>query len=183
MTRHNQNTVQKRPLVGASFVVPRAALLALILALVLPGDAYAYSWTTGTFNAEATQRMRDLINGEHVRACGTPLATSRQLRDVARWKAADMGLRNTISHTTVDGLRIWNLYDNAGIEWTYGAGEILAVNTFPLDETVRAAFDGWMDSDGHRAAIQNCDYDRFGVGVFRTKDKKWYVAEFTNVVR
>ena len=154
----------------------------LILALTVSGAVHAVTaWQTGTVSKAV--ELRVLIQAEHVRVCGSSLSNDPQLRWVARWKAMDMGLRDTLSHRTVDGHVVWDFYDHAGIPKPYGAGEILGVNTFSLGTTVQVVFDGWMASPGHRALIRNCDYDRFGVGAFRTRTLKWYVVEFTNTVR
>jgi uncharacterized protein YkwD len=104
----------------------------------------------------------------------------------ARYKAMDMGYRDRMSHDLVDGKLVFAFYNEAGIVKTYGAGEILAWNNYPPDQSPAVAFAGWLKSSTHAAIIRNCDYDRFGVGAFKTKDpggyeSKWYAAEFTNV--
>lgn len=159
-------------------------IFALLLALTVAGAVQAVTaWPTATVSKAATAELRTLIQEEHQRACGRSLTHDPQLRWVARWKAIDMGFRDTLSHRTTDGHEAWDFYDRAGIPHPYGAGEILGVNTYPLETTAQAIFDGWLGSPGHRALIRNCDYDRFGVGAFRTRDTKWYAVEFTNVVR
>jgi uncharacterized protein YkwD len=162
----------------------RVLALGLILAMTVSGAVYAVTaWQTGTVSKAATAELRALIGAEHFRVCSRSLAHDPQLRWVARWKAMDMGLRDDLDHRTVDGHEIWDFYDRAGIPKPYGAGEIIGVNTFPVGVTAQVVFDGWMASAGHRALIRNCDYDRFGVGAFRTRDLKWYAVEFTNVTR
>jgi uncharacterized protein YkwD len=155
----------------------RTAILALLLAVTLAGATAVSSWQTGTVSASVTKQLRGLIADEHQRACRTSLEHNAQLKWMARWKAMDMGLRNDLSHTP----HVWDFYDQAGIPHRYGAGEILGVNGYPIDETAQAVFAGWLASPGHAGLIRNCDYDRFGVGVFRTKDQKWFAVEFTNV--
>lgn len=166
--------------------VPRA-LAAAALALLLGAGTVsaALIWGNATVNVTVQRQIEQLINAEHLRVCGKYLSHSSQLRTIARWKATSMGIRDRMSHYTVDGRRTFDFYAQAGIPKTYGAGEIIAVNNYPDDQTARVAFNGWMGSTSHRAAIRNCDYDRFGVGTFKTagKSNKWYAVEFTNVRR
>lgn len=167
----------------------RSVGLALVLCLLVAGTAAAITtWRLATVSGPAEKTLAELIQTEHVRVCGKALTLDSQLIWAARYKAQDMGYRNRLSHTFIDGKRIWDFYAEAGISKRYGAGENIGWNNYPDDESARRMFRGFMDSAGHRALIRNCDYDRFGVGAFQTKGgstegKKWYAVEFTNISR
>jgi len=163
----------------------RALALALVLFLASATPAEAFTWRNATVRLVPENVIRVLIAQEHLRVCNDALRNSIQLDWAARFKAMDMGFRNRFDHAFVDGAHIWDFYEEAGIDRSGGAGEIIAVNNFPNGDSPRKAFEGWMASQAHRDAIRNCDYDRFGVGAFKTKanggeGKKWYVAEFVN---
>ena len=38
--------------------------------------------------------------------------------------------------------------------------------------------DAWMNSEGHRANILNCDYTRLGVGVHDGPGGPWWTQDF-----
>lgn len=164
-----------------------ALLGALTLSVAVTGSAVAgLAWRNATIYGAATREIRDLIQAEHRRVCGKTIDHDKQLREAARWKAMDMGFRDYFAHALQDGSYVWDYYAEAGISKRYGAGEIIAVNTYPDGQTAQVAFDGWMRSDGHRELIQACDFDHFGVGVFKTRGdgaypQRWFVAEFTNL--
>lgn len=160
-------------------------MAAIIILLLSSSVALALDWTNAHTSNTAEAQVSGLIQAEHLRVCGTSIGISYQLRDAARYKAQDMGYRNRMTHAFVDGKYIWDFYGFAGIARTYGSGEIIAWNNYPDDQSPTVAFNGWMGSSTHRAIIQSCAYDNFGVGAFQTKGGgteggKWYAAEFTN---
>lgn len=162
--------------------------LSFLLLMVLSGTVLALSWSPATVEPDAEDVIRAAVQAEHRRACGDDdFSHDRPLRWAARYKAMDMGYRDTMSHALADDARVFDFYTTAGIDKSHGAGEIIAFNNFPNDESAEVAFRGWMNSQPHREAIQNCDYDRFGVGAFKTADpdtpltSKWYAVEFTNI--
>jgi uncharacterized protein YkwD len=166
----------------------RRLILPALLALTVSGAVHAGTgWRVGTVSRDAEHVIRALVVAEHFRVCGKTLRYDSQLVWAARYKAQDMGYRNRMSHTFLDGKRIWDFYAQAGVPRTYGAGEIIGVNTYPDLDSPRVMFRGWMNSTGHRAIIRNCDYDRFGIGAFQTRGgsegTKWYAGEFTNTSR
>lgn len=163
----------------------RALALAIVLLLASATIVEAFTWRNATVRLVPENTLRALVAFEHLRVCNDAIRESPQLNWVARWKAMDMGFRDRLSHTFVDGTHVWDYYEWAGIDRSGGAGEIIAVNNFPNHDSPRTAFIGWMDSATHRDAIRNCDFDRMGVGAFKTRGggadgSKWYVVEFVN---
>lgn len=156
----------------------KAAGLALLLMVILAGSVAAVTeWNRARVSPSAARELYSLVNAEHKRACGVGLTWDLKLRDAARWKAADMGYHNSLSHIDAAGKRTFELYRSAGRGYSV-AGEIIAWNSWPVGQTVAVAFNSWMSSDVHRAQIRSCTYTRVGVGAFRAGDKKWYAAEF-----
>ena len=158
----------------------RALILAILLALIAAPVLAAGVWRRGTVNEDATTVLRDLIATEHHRACGRDLVHDSQLVWAARWKAQDMGYRGYFAHRDRTGHYTWHWYSRAGVSWRGGAGEIIAWNTYPDAESGEQAFRQFMGSRTHRALIQRCGYERFGVGTFRAGDKRLYAVEFTD---
>jgi len=165
--------------------IMRATTVAAVALLAVAGGVIAgtIAWRDATVKESVQKDLRDLINAEHFRVCGEYLDHDGQLKDIATYKAIDSALRDRLEHTFEDGTRVWDYYARAGIPRTYGSGEIVGVNNYSDGTTAQAVFDGWMDSDAHRPLIRNCDYDRFGVGVYKIDagNLKWYAVEFTNV--
>lgn len=159
-----------------------AITLALVLTALLAGTALgATIWRGATVGVTEGYALRDLINAEHHRVCGSYLVNDAQLVWVARWKAQDMGYRGYFAHAALDGSHVWDFYDRVGIPWSKGTGEILAWNSYPDDYAASVAYSQFMASSSHRAAIRNCAFDRFGVGSFKAGTKRLFAVEFTNV--
>jgi uncharacterized protein YkwD len=74
-----------------------------------------------------------------------------------------MADRGYFSHTTPDGTDVYDELKTAGIVFT-AAGEIIAENTYPVDQAASVAVKGWQKSPGHRAIILDPNYTKFGVG-------------------
>ncbi len=161
-----------------------AFVLLVAFSLMFAPPVSASTWGVGRPSESAEAIVRGLINGEHSRVCGKTLDHRPKLGWAARYKAMDMGYRDTLSHAFVDDSRIRDFYPEVRIDFSHGAGEIIGVNTYSDSGSPRRIFEGWMASPDHRGAIRNCDYDRFGVGAFQTKGgnsgTKWYAVEFTN---
>lgn len=166
----------------------RKVFLVLMLIVSLVGTGVALgatiSWKKGTVNMDAATIMRDKIAARHTEVCGTSLVYDSQLIWIARWKAMDMGYRNYFGHKTPEGKYTREFFDRAGIPWRYGTGEILAWNSAADNDSPGMAFNQFMNSFPHRSVIQNCAYERFGVGTFKRADgHRYYAVEFTNITR
>lgn len=158
----------------------RSLALALLLLLALAGGALASSfvWRVGTSEADATTRLRTLVDREHTRVCGRHLDWDSRLAAAARFKATDMGYHDRLSHTNAAGEHVWDSYKRAGIRWSLAAEDI-GWNNAPDAGAADFVFKQFMDSSSHRAAIRFCGYRSFGVGSFQTvPDKKWFAVEF-----
>ena len=99
------------------------------------------------------------------------VALDGQLSGVSQSRSNDMAGRNYFSHVTPEGTDFINALKSAGVPFKL-TGEIIAMNNYSSDKTVRAAYDTFMNSPGHKAIIMDGRYNTAGVGV--AKDSKGY---------
>ena len=74
-------------------------------------------------------------------------------------------LRRFFSHTNPDGLDPFDRLRAAGIRYR-AAAENLAEGR----ATGRDTYDDWIESDGHRRNIENCEFTSLGIGLV---DRRW----------
>jgi uncharacterized protein YkwD len=125
--------------------------------------------------AGAESRLLTLLNARRTAAGLQPYRLDIRLGALARARSQDMVDLDYFSHTQPDGRTVFDLINDRGITW-YGAGEIIAWNTYPTLETSAAAADlGWWDSPAHRAVVMATDYNYIGIGLAVTLDgrKLW----------
>jgi uncharacterized protein YkwD len=112
----------------------------------------------------------DLVNAQRSTAGCDPLTTDPKLAQAAQDHSTDMAERDYFDHTTPEGLTFADRIVNAGYP-TPGA-ENIAVGQQNADQVM----DGWMNSDGHRANILNCDLKSIGVGL--AQDGMYWTQDF-----
>jgi len=117
---------------------------------------------TATMSAFA-QALFDAINVERVQEGMASLALDDCVVFVARLRSEDMAAQNYFAHTSPDGVSAFSLLDQYGVPHGW-AGENLARNNYPDDESVGVAIRALMESEGHRANILSTNYTRMGVG-------------------
>ena len=103
------------------------------------------------------------LNAERAAAGLPALAVDPDLVAIARIRSSDMATVGYFSHTSPQGQSAFTLLDQWGIPYAW-AGENLARNNYPLDETVAVAIRDLMASPPHRDNILNPNYTRVGVG-------------------
>ncbi len=101
----------------------------------------------------------DLANVERAEAGCDPLRVDAHLATAAQDHSSDMAERDYFDHTTPEGLTFAERIVNAGYP-TPGA-ENIARGQQNAEQVMKS----WMDSDGHRANILNCDLTAIGVGL------------------
>jgi uncharacterized protein YkwD len=107
-----------------------------------------------------------------------PLTVDPALSAVARARAEDMAAKDYFSHTPPDGCDFRCLFNknNVSAAWS---GEVIAWNTYPLEDTVQATIHMWHDSPGHFSVITNRCFTRMGTGAATAADGRIYhVAVF-----
>ncbi|WP_133804185.1 CAP domain-containing protein [Kribbella caucasensis] len=111
--------------------------------------------STGTKEAQVLQ----LTNNERQKAGCGPLRTNSALTRAADGHAIDMVRNHYFDHTSQDGRSPFDRMKAAG--FTGGAmAENIAVGYSSAADVV----EGWMNSEGHRRNILNCDYTMIGIG-------------------
>lgn len=87
------------------------------------------------------------------------LTLNEELSNVARVKANDMANNKYFSHTSPTYGSPFDMMKQFGISYRT-AGENIAMG----QTTAQQVFDGWMNSEGHRANILNSSFTQIGVG-------------------
>jgi uncharacterized protein YkwD len=139
------------------------------------GSERTESETTATRSSEpeldaVEDEIVDLVNAERADAGCRPLNVDARLAQAAQDHSADMAERDYFDHTTPEGLTFAERIVNAGYP-TPGA-ENIAVG----QQTAEQVMEGWMNSDGHRANILNCELTNIGVGF--VEDRMYWTQDF-----
>ncbi|MFG2591724.1 CAP domain-containing protein [Streptomyces sp. NPDC048438] len=121
-------------------------------------------------SAQAT--VLTLVNQERAKVGCSPVTTSASLTALAQDFSEDMAARDFFDHTDPDGATPWDRAAAAGVEGL--GGENIARG----QADAQAVMDAWMNSDGHRANILNCDYKTLGVGVHLGSGGPWWTQDF-----
>ncbi|ADB30398.1 SCP-like extracellular [Kribbella flavida DSM 17836] len=112
----------------------------------------------GGTNAQEREVL-ELTNQARRRQGCRPLQLDDSLVEAAGRHASDMVRRHYLDHTNPDGQGPGDRIQAAGFRGS-GWGENIAAG-YESPQRVVAA---WMNSDGHRANILNCKYNRIGIG-------------------
>ncbi|ROQ34601.1 uncharacterized protein YkwD [Streptomyces sp. PanSC19] len=113
-----------------------------------------------------------LVNAERAKVGCTPIRADARLAALAGAFSADMAARGFFDHTDPDGDTPWVRAEQAGISGM--GGENIARGQVDA----AAVMASWMNSDGHRANILNCDFTTMGVGVVFGDGGPWWTQDF-----
>ncbi|MFE4455188.1 CAP domain-containing protein [Streptomyces sp. NPDC056796] len=122
--------------------------------------------------ASAQATVLSLVNQERAKAGCSPVTVSASLTALAQDFSEDMAARDFFGHTDPDGATPWDRAAAAGVQGL--GGENIARG----QADAQAVMDAWMDSEGHRANILNCDYKTLGVGVHLGSGGPWWTQDF-----
>lgn len=101
----------------------------------------------------------NLVNAARAQAgCGA-LAEDDRLAAAARGHSDDMAAKGYFSHTSLDGRTFVDRVRAAG--YPNPGGENIAQG----QRSAQAVHDAWMNSQGHRENILNCEFTTIGVGL------------------
>lgn len=107
------------------------------------------------------------------------LELSQPLVEVARERSLDMATRNYFSHTTPEGLMVFDLLDQTGNYYPY-AGENLArtnLNDSRIEEVVQEMMKKFLESRGHRRNLLRPEFNLIGIGyAFSEEDNIKYIT-------
>lgn len=131
------------------------------------------STTAPTSNASAAEAaVLNLVNEERALVGCSPLKASTDLADLARAHSKDMAARGFFDHTNPDGQNPWDRAAAAGVS------NLGAENIARGQADAGAVMNAWMESEGHRANILNCDFTTVGVGVYMRDGGPWWTQNF-----
>lgn len=107
------------------------------------------------------------------------LELSSSLTEIARQRSLDMATRNYFSHTTPEGLMIFDLLDQTGNYYPY-AGENLArtnLNDSQIEEVIQEIMKEFLESRGHRRNLLRPEFSLIGIGyAFSEEDNIKYIT-------
>jgi uncharacterized protein YkwD len=107
----------------------------------------------------AEAQVLQLTNNERAKkGCG-PLRTNSALTKAADLYATDMVVHHYFDHNSQDGRSPFDRMKTAGFK-----GGSMAENIAVGYKSAAAVVEGWMNSEGHRKNILNCDYTMIGIG-------------------
>jgi uncharacterized protein YkwD len=155
-------------------------LLAGLLLVPFAGPAMAGSYVAeAVTNTVLTQAGLDLVvltNRQRTSRHLVALRADPDLMAIARDRADVMAANDTMSHQEPNGQKVFDRLDAARITW-FGAGEIIAWNTFPTEPlSVAESIRAWMASPGHHAIMVSTGYNYVGFGAAVSASGKRYYA-------
>lgn len=122
--------------------------------------------------------LLELVNKERVKTGAQPLVDNPVLDESAAWKAQDMATRNYFAHK-VPGID--KEYDQAHMDTQSAVCADTVSENLVLpgkDGTSRDSIYSWMTSTmGHREALLNPTRNLTGIGIAKSSDGVYYVAE------
>lgn len=126
-----------------------------------------------TTESAAEVKTYEDINAMRAEAGLPPLTPDPGLLGIARHRSDDMAKEGYFSHEPPDDCNYVCLMDENGVPYAY-AGENIAWNDYPWDQTADVAVRMWRNSPPHYANITNCHYERFATGVAKAPNGKIY---------
>jgi uncharacterized protein YkwD len=112
----------------------------------------------GSTNTQERQVL-DLTNAaRRQNGCG-PLSLADSLVKAAERHASDMVRRHYMDHTDPEGNSAFDRMQASGFH-----GSAMGENIAAGYDTAQRVFAAWMQSDGHRKNILNCNYNKIGIG-------------------
>ncbi|MEV4917055.1 CAP domain-containing protein [Streptomyces tirandamycinicus] len=113
-----------------------------------------------------------LVNKERAKVGCAPVHPDPSLARLAGRFSSDMAARGFFDHTDPEGDSPWDRAAQAGV------GGLGAENIARGQADARTVMNAWMNSDGHRANILNCEYRTLGVGVSFAQGGPWWTQDF-----
>ncbi|WP_181804176.1 CAP domain-containing protein [Streptomyces shenzhenensis] len=127
---------------------------------------------TTSAEAVAQAEVLKLVNEERAKVGCSALSANSSLTQLAESFSDDMAARDFFDHTDPNGNTPWDRAAAAGIS------DLGGENIARGQATAQAVMDAWMNSEGHRANILNCDFKTLGVGVHFGEGGPWWTQDF-----
>ncbi|MQS38927.1 CAP domain-containing protein [Streptomyces katsurahamanus] len=128
--------------------------------------------SSSSSHTAAEAEVLALVNEERAKVGCAPVRFDASLAKLAGDFSSDMAARDFFSHTDPDGATPWDRAEKAGVKNL--GGENIARG----QADAGAVMNSWMNSEGHRANILNCDYKTLGVGVDMGDGGPWWTQNF-----
>lgn len=156
-----------------------------ILRLAVWGTGLVLAILLGTVSAqgfdqeEAERELVTLTNVDRTSNGVSALLPDDRVMEVARFRSEDMATRNYFAHEIPpEGYYFDVLLDQRDIPYLK-AGENLARNNYPDEQSVRVAESDWLNSPSHRRNILDPDFTHLGTGAALAADQfKIYTVLF-----
>jgi uncharacterized protein YkwD len=152
--------------------VPSAPTSSATATVVPSPTASSTATTPADPELTAAVQVLALVNIERAKIGCAPLIADLDLGKLASAFSEDMATRDFFDHIDPDGNDPWDRAEAAGI--TGLGGENIARG----QADAQAVMDAWMNSDGHRANILNCNFRTLGVGAFFADGGPWWTQDF-----
>ncbi|KNE79490.1 MULTISPECIES: CAP domain-containing protein [Streptomyces] len=110
----------------------------------------------------------NLVNKARAGAGCGPVSADERLDSAAEKYSSAMASSGNFSHTGTDGSSVAQRVEREGYTWS-AVGENIAKG----QPDAAAVMDGWMNSEGHRANILNCDFKEMGLGLHESGGPWW----------
>lgn len=118
------------------------------------------------------------VNDQRTQAGLSALEANGCVIYVAYLRSQDMAASNYFSHTSPSGETAFSLMDSNAVRYGW-AGENLARDNYPDDQTVAVSIGDLMASQGHRDNILSTNYTEIGVGFAEdSAGMKYYTMVF-----
>lgn len=114
---------------------------------------------TASTSSSFEDRIVQLVNETRSQNGLAPVTVNLQLMTAAETHSQNMATQDFFSHTGLDGSQVSDRSQAAGYRSTFVGENIGAGYASP-----EAAFEGWINSSGHRENILNPNYTEIGVG-------------------
>lgn len=124
-------------------------------------------------NSSYAEEVLRLVNIERSKAGLSSLTTNATLKAAADKRAQETAV--SFSHTRPNGSKFSTVLQEYGISYRT-AGENIAYGQRSPQEVVT----GWMNSPGHRANILNGNFNKIGIGVYKSNGVIYWSQLFTN---
>ncbi|MER5277695.1 CAP domain-containing protein [Streptomyces sp. NPDC002809] len=168
----NRSTASKAPAAGATKSSAPAAASSPAAPETSASTPAARATTAPAAATSAQAAVIALVNQERAKVGCSPVTASSSLASLAQNFSDDMAARGFFDHTDPDGQSPWDRAAEAGVSGL--GGENIARGQADAE----AVMESWMNSDGHRANILNCDYKTLGVGVHFGSGGPWWTQDF-----
>ena len=151
---------------------PSAAPSPVIAGAVTPAPTRTSAKPVG--NPSYEDQVVTLVNQERAKAGCKALTVDSRLVTAARGHSQDMATRNYFDHNTPEGVTPWTRITNAGYRFSSAAENIASGQTTPA-----SVMTAWMNSQGHRENILNCNLRNIGVGLaYNAKHTPYWTQDF-----